>query len=278
MAALQGNLSQNARDRVMDDFRSGAGADPAGDQRRRARAGRQPRGAGDQLRAAGIARAAHPPRRPHRPHGAAGAGDHAARPGGPHQVAAAGARVHPPHQRAPWRGAKALLADGNGNGHAEMASETTIPVATPPAAQVREAARPAARRPARPRAGKQRHARVGSTIAREPLAARARVTADTAPELEGRELLRRYGRDPRRPDWVDAERGVASATASAGRWHGSGPHRSGARGDVISRSAPPAARPRRRPFVPIRRGRSTATAATTSVRETRRAAVASPAV
>ena len=101
------------------------------------------------------------------------------------------------------------------------------------------------------------------------------ATADTAPELEGRELLRRYGRDPRRPEWVDSERGVASATAS-GDSNGQAPER----------------RPRRRhQSVCATCGQ---TAETTfrpdptrpvycdgcyhDVRETRRAAVASPAV
>ena len=73
------------------------GAGPAGDQRRRARTGRQPCRAGDQLRAAGIARAVDPPHRPHRPHGAAGTGDHPARAGGHGQVAPSGARIHPPY-------------------------------------------------------------------------------------------------------------------------------------------------------------------------------------
>ena len=65
-AALQGNLSQNARERVMADFRSGRRADPAGDQRRGARTGRARTSTGHQLRAAGIGRVVHPPRRPHR--------------------------------------------------------------------------------------------------------------------------------------------------------------------------------------------------------------------
>ena len=32
----------------------------------------------------------------------------------------------------------------------------------------------------------------------------------------GRELLRRYGRDPRRPEWVDAERGGQDAASENG--------------------------------------------------------------
>ena len=39
---------------------------------------------------------------------------------------------------------------------------------------------------------------------------------DAGPELDGRELLRRYGRDPRRPDWVDTERGEVSVSQENG--------------------------------------------------------------
>ena len=125
----------------------------------------------------------------------------------------------------------------------------------------------------------------GSSATREPAPHHARatgrarqVTVETAPELEGRELLRRYGRDPRRPDWVDAERGVASAHRVAGRWH-------------WQRAEPERRARRRHQSVCATCGQ---TAETTfrpdptrpvycdgcyhEVRETRRAAVASPAV
>ena len=225
VAALQGNLSQNARDRVMDDFRNGQvpvlvatnvaarGLDvthvaqvinielPESPELLTHRVGRTGR-MGRQGQAITLL--------------------------GPEDMTK-WRRLERgftrPIRRAPWRGAKALLADGNG--HAEIESGTTTPVAILPVAQVREVARPSARRPA---ATPRREAapRRESAPHQARATGRARqVTADTAPELEGRELLRRYGRDPRRPDWVDAERGVASITASrdATTGHGTTPER-----------------------------------------------------
>jgi CxxC-x17-CxxC domain-containing protein len=225
VAALQGNLSQNARDRVMDDFRNGQvpvlvatnvaarGLDvthvaqvinielPESPELLTHRIGRTGR-MGRQGQAITLL--------------------------GPEDLTK-WRRLERgftrPIRRAPWRGAKALLANGNGNGngHAEIASRTTRPVATLPAAPAPEATRSSARRPAAPHR---------EAAPRRPHHARAtgrarQVTADTAPELEGRELLRRYGRDPRRPDWVDTERGVASATApgDAGTSSGTAPER-----------------------------------------------------
>lgn len=37
---------------------------------------------------------------------------------------------------------------------------------------------------------------------------------ESEPELSGRELLQRYGRDPRRPAWADEGRQVSSAAAT----------------------------------------------------------------
>jgi ATP-dependent RNA helicase DeaD len=278
VAALQGNLSQNARDRVMDDFRNGQvpvlvatnvaarGLDvthvaqvinielPESPELLTHRVGRTGR-MGRQGQAITLL--------------------------GPEDMTK-WRRLERgftrPIRRAPWRGAKALLANGNGNGHAETALGTTIPVATAPVAQVSEAARPSVRRPA---AASRRE----SAPRRESALHRARATgrpprgtADTAPELESRELLRRYGRDPRRPDWVDAERGVASAS----------PSRDAGTGNEI---APERRARRRHQSVCATCGE---TAETTfrpdptrpvycdgcyhDVRETRRAAVASPAV
>jgi ATP-dependent RNA helicase DeaD len=222
VAALQGNLSQNARDRVMDDFRNGQvpvlvatnvaarGLDvthvaqvinielPESPELLTHRVGRTGR-MGRQGKAITLL--------------------------GPEDMTK-WRRLERgftrPIRRAPWRGAKALLANGNGNGHAEIESGTTTRVATLPVAQVREAARPSARRP---EAASRREAapRRESAPHQARATGRARqVTADTAPELEGRELLRRYGRDPRRPDWVDAERGVASSAASRDATTGNG--------------------------------------------------------
>jgi ATP-dependent RNA helicase DeaD len=275
VAALQGNLSQNARDRVMDDFRNGQvpvlvatnvaarGLDvshvaqvinielPESPELLTHRVGRTGR-MGRQGQAITLL--------------------------GPEDLTK-WRRLERgftrPIRRTPWRGAKALLANGNGNGHVEIAPEATSPVATSPVAQqMREGVRPAARRPATPR--REAAPRRESAPHRARATGRpAGATADTAPELEGRELLRRYGRDPRRPEWVDSERGVASATASAdSNWQ------------------TPERRPRRRhQSVCATCGQ---TAETTfrpdptrpvycdgcyhDVRETRRAAVASPAV
>src|SRR5829696_5305962 len=84
-----------------------------------------------------------------------------------------------PIRRAPWRGAKALLANGNGTGH-EIASGTTRPVATSPAAQTPEAARPARRPAAAPR--RDPAPRRESAPHRARATGRARqATADTAP-------------------------------------------------------------------------------------------------
>jgi CxxC-x17-CxxC domain-containing protein len=37
---------------------------------------------------------------------------------------------------------------------------------------------------------------------------------ETGPDLDGRELLRRYGRDPRRPSWADTGRGEADTESA----------------------------------------------------------------
>ncbi len=229
VAALQGNLSQNARDRVMDDFRNGGvpilvatnvaarGLDvshvaqvinielPESPELLTHRIGRTGR-MGRQGQAITLL--------------------------GPEDMTK-WRRLERgftrPIKRTPWRGAKVLLAtgnglnDGNGNGHAEIAPETTVPTVETPAV-TREAARPRGRRSAAPRreaaAGREAAPHRARAIGRE-----RPVAADTAPELDGRELLRRYGRDPRRPEWVDAERGVASAARETGAGNGSAPAR-----------------------------------------------------
>jgi CxxC-x17-CxxC domain-containing protein len=125
-----------------------------------------------------------------------------------------------PIKRVPWRGAKALQANGhangngNGNGHVEESVAATALI-TPVREPSRDRGRPAAaspRREARPR--REPALRRDAAPRREPT-----FDQEAAPELDGRELLRRYGRDPRRPDWVDAERGgdVTSGESGNGR-------------------------------------------------------------
>jgi ATP-dependent RNA helicase DeaD len=277
VAALQGNLSQNARDRVMDDFRNGQV--PVLVATNVAARGLD---VSHVAQVINIELPESPELLTHRigRTGRMGRQGQAITLLGPEDMTK-WRRLERgftrPIRRAPWRGAKALLANGNGNGH-EIAPGMTAPVATAPAPQAPQAARSSARRPgaesrreAAPRRESAPHHARATGRARQ-------VSTDTAPELEGRELLRRYGRDPRRPDWVDTERGVTSAVTS----------RDTATGNV----ATPERRARRRhQSVCATCGE---TAETTfrpdptrpvycdgcyhEVRETRRAAVASPAV
>jgi ATP-dependent RNA helicase DeaD len=221
VAALQGNLSQNARDRVMDDFRNGQV--PVLVATNVAARGLD---VSHVAQVINIELPESPELLTHRigRTGRMGRQGQAITLLGPEDLTK-WRRLERgftrPIRRAPWRGAKALLANGSGNGHAEIASGATAPVATPPVAQVREAARSSVRRPAAPR--REAAPCRESTPHHARATGRARqVTVNTAPELEGRELLRRYGRDPRRPDWVDGERGAATATASRDTGTGSG--------------------------------------------------------
>jgi CxxC-x17-CxxC domain-containing protein len=89
-------------------------------------------------------------------------------------------------------------------------------------------------------------------------------------------LLRRYGRDPRRPEWVDTERGVASATASRNTDSGAAPVRRARRRHqsvcaTCGETAETTFRPD--PARPVY-----CDGCYNEVRETRRAAIASPAV
>ena len=110
-----------------------------------------------------------------------------------------------PITRAPWRGVKALLDGGtNGHGQTEDLSQTVpVAVATP----TRERAHRSGRRPAAAPARQEPAAR------REPARRTPSTVIESEPELSGRELLQRYGRDPRRPTWADDGRQVASAAA-----------------------------------------------------------------
>ena len=283
VAALQGNLSQNARDRVMDDFRTGAGAGAGGDERRRAWAGRQPRGAGDQRRAAGIAGAAHAPRRPHRPHGAAGAGDHAARPRGHDQVAAPGARVHPPHQTRPLAGREGgLLAQRQWQ--RQWRSHGQAPDVLEADRSRGRCAKRTSLRPDGPR-------RQRSAAAPRHAARRLAPRQERAPLRESSPRRERVAHDERRE--LERPRAACAAmVAIRAARTGSTPSaasrplprqetRSGTRrttarvSAVISRSAPPAARPRRRPSAPIRARPVYCDGCYRDRRETRRATVAS---
>jgi CxxC-x17-CxxC domain-containing protein len=223
VAALQGNLSQNARDRVMDEFRNGQvpilvatnvaarGLDvshveqvinlelPESPELLTHRIGRTGR-MGRQGQAITLL--------------------------GPEDITK-WRRLERgftrPIARAPWRGAKALMAgesnghanghaNGNGNGHAAHPVAATAPIAPAPA---REASRTrtASRRPADAAAPRRDAAprREPAPRREAPLQERL-IDRDASPELDGRELLRRYGRDPRRPSWVDGETGPANAS------------------------------------------------------------------
>jgi ATP-dependent RNA helicase DeaD len=279
VAALQGNLSQNARDRVMDDFRNGQV--PVLVATNVAARGLD---VSHVAQVINIELPESPELLTHRigRTGRMGRQGQAITLLGPEDIVK-WRRLERgftrPIRRTPWRGAKALLANGNGNGNGhEIATGTTVPQATPAPAQVREAARPSVRRPA-PASLRE------SAPRRESAPHRARATgrppraiANVAPEPEGRELLRRYGRDPRRPDWVDAERGVASASASrdAGTGNGTAPERRARRRHqsvcaTCGETAETTFRPD--PTRPVY-----CDGCYHDVRETRRAAVASPAV
>jgi CxxC-x17-CxxC domain-containing protein len=235
VAALQGNLSQNARDRVMDDFRNGQV--PVLVATNVAARGLDVTHVAQVIN---IELPESPELLTHRI-GRTGRMDRQGQ-----AITLLGPEDMPkwrrlergftrPIPRVPWRGAKALLANGHGtgNGHAEITPGTTVPVVATPVAPVRESARPSGRRPASTAAPRRDSAPRRETAphrAHAPGRERPVIAGDAAPELDGRELLRRYGRDPRRPDWIDAERGVASPSgtrggAGSGNGNGSAPER-----------------------------------------------------
>jgi ATP-dependent RNA helicase DeaD len=270
VAALQGNLSQNARDRVMDDFRNGQV--PVLVATNVAARGLD---VSHVAQVINIELPESPELLTHRigRTGRMGRQGQAITLLGPEDLTK-WRRLERgftrPIRRAPWRGAKALLTNGHDNGHADIAPVATSPMVTPAAAEIRAGVRPAARRPATPRR---------DPVPQRPHRARAtgrppRDTVDTAPEQEGRELLRRYGRDPRRPDWEDAERGVASAASRDSQ--GQAPERRARRRHqsvcaTCGQTAETTFRPD--PARPVY-----CDGCYHDVRETRRAAVASPAV
>ena len=100
---LQGNLSQNARDRALDSVPREQDRGAGRDQRRSPRHRRRERGTGHQLRASRDAAVAHPSSRPHRAKRQRGQGDHVPQRGGrrtvaqaapPRRAGAAGDRRH----------------------------------------------------------------------------------------------------------------------------------------------------------------------------------------
>jgi CxxC-x17-CxxC domain-containing protein len=218
VAALQGNLSQNARDRVMDDFRNGEV--PVLVATNVAARG---------LDVSHVAQVINVelPESPELLTHRIGRTGRMGRQGQAVTLLAPDDMVKwrrlergftRPIPRVPWRGAKALLANGHtngngkGNGHA-----ADVTLAAPATTTQRPAtARPAAR-------STQRRAdtttpRQSTTSKRDPVGRSARpAPRETEPELNGRELLRRYGRDPRRPAWADAERGHEPAAAPTAR-------------------------------------------------------------
>ena len=205
VAALQGNLSQNARDRVMDDFRNGAvpilvATNVAA------------RGL-DVTHVAQVINVELPESPELLTHrigrtGRMGRSGQAITLLGP-EDSTKWRRLERgftrPIPRAPWRGAKALLAASNGNGHAnghavgnglaEHSMPETVVSAPPRKTQrVRGNGQPPAATPRREPALRRDSA---------PRAVRP-LERETAADLDARELLRRYGRDPRRPSWADS--------------------------------------------------------------------------
>jgi ATP-dependent RNA helicase DeaD len=118
-----------------------------------------------------------------------------------------------PIRRAPWRGAAALANGnghaGNGAGHGE-AAETALPPVKPAATRTAPAREPHRGERRTTSAPPRREA----APRRDPSPRRERLSRGDEAEPAGRDLLHRYGRDPRRPSWADEARGgVVTATA-----------------------------------------------------------------
>ena len=217
VAALQGNLSQNARDRVMEDFRNGQvpiliatnvaarGLDVSHVEQvinvelpespellthrigRTGRMGRQGQaitllGPEDQVKWRRLERG-----------------------------------FTRPVVRAPWRGAHAAVNETPAQ-HAAAAPAVTRQSSSRPA----PARSPHPQAPARPTASRTaqevspargnrpaQHAAPRAPRQEAPSMSRSPFPAqrDNGSDLDSRELLRRYGRDPRRPTWADSTRG-----------------------------------------------------------------------
>ncbi len=215
VAALQGNLSQNARDRVMEDFRNGQvpiliatnvaarGLDvshveqvinvelPESPELLTHRIGRTGR-MGRQGQAITLL----------------GPEDHV-------KWRRLERGFTRPVVRAPWRGARAAVNESPAE-HAAAAP------ARPASGRPAPARAPRAQAPARQAGSRTGHDVTPSRSSRpaQPAAPRAPrresspqprtvfpSQSDSSADLDGRELLRRYGRDPRRPAWADSLRG-----------------------------------------------------------------------
>lgn len=206
VAALQGNLSQNARDRVMEDFRSGE--IPILVATNVAARGLDVSHVGQVIN---VELPESPELLTHRigRTGRMGRQGQAITLLAPEDITK-WRRLQRgftrPITRAPWRGVQALLDGGtNGHGQTEDLSQTVpVAVATPP----RDRARQSGRRPA------ASPIRQESAPRREPSHRPHPAAVESEPELSGRELLQRYGRDPRRPAWADDGRQVSSAATS----------------------------------------------------------------
>jgi CxxC-x17-CxxC domain-containing protein len=233
VAALQGNLSQNARDRVMEDFRNGQvpilvatnvaarGLDvshvaqvinielPESPELLTHRIGRTGR-MGRQGQAITLL----------------GPEDHV-------KWRRLERGFTRPITRSPWRGARALLAGSNGNGHAngnghtnghalarsehDLTQSVTVAAAPTRERSAREASR------ARNNGHRSSSSSPSSSVLRPPSSVSPRrepvargerlIDRETGPDLDGRELLRRYGRDPRRPSWAGGTRGESGSDA-----------------------------------------------------------------
>ena len=200
VAALQGNLSQNARDRVMDDFRNGQV--PVLVATNVAARGLD---VSHVAQVINIELPESPELLTHRigRTGRMGRQGQAITLLGPEDLTK-WRRLERgftrPIRRTPWRGAKALLANGNGNGHAEIAPGTTRPGGNPsrgPGARSGTSCRTTAR--GGPAPGSSATARVGSAPRASHWPAR-----DEAPSI-------------RRPSWRAASCCAAMAAIRAAR-------------------------------------------------------------
>lgn len=211
VAALQGNLSQNARDRVMEEFRNGQvpiliatnvaarGLDvshveqvinvelPESPELLTHRIGRTGR-MGRQGQAITLL----------------GPEDHV-------KWRRLERGFTRPVVRAPWRGAHAAVnetsAEHAAAAPARQSSGRTSPSRAarsqaPTRATTQEAAPSRSRRPAQPGTARSTR-REGLPPSRPAFPS----PSDSSADLDSRELLRRYGRDPRRPAWADSLRG-----------------------------------------------------------------------
>jgi ATP-dependent RNA helicase DeaD len=199
VAALQGNLSQNARDKVMADFRSGAV--PVLVATNVAARG---------LDVSHVAQVINVelPESPELLTHRIGRTGRMGRRGQAITLLAPEDMVKwrrlergftRPIRRAPWRDAAAVHgANGNGHGRAGGHGHDALTETVPVAVARTQAATPGADR-------RVRHVAPRAEVATRQNGAHhcEHPATDQQPELSGRELVQRYGRDPRRPAWAD---------------------------------------------------------------------------